>query len=453
MKNYEKGPINELLYYERKRRNWSREYVASKIEIEEVRTVGRWEREGVIPHSKYRQKLCELYGKDARALGFVKPGMVPIWNVPSHRNPFFTGREMILANLRQFLTTAKTATLTQPQAISGLGGIGKTQIALEYAYRYGEGYQAVLWVRAESRDVLTSDFAALAPLLGLSEKDTQDQGWAIAAVKEWLANLTRWLLILDNIEDLQLVSDFIPIQAQGHVLLTTRAQATGSMAHLIEVDALDIDEGVLFLLRRAKIIAHEASPDAASYADQTYARAIGERMGCLPLALDQAGAYIEETRCNLAEYHKLYETRGSVLLKERGALIAGHPEAVVGTFLLSFERVQQTNRAAADLLRLCSFLHPDAIPEEIITDGAAELGPVLAPVASDPLLLDRAIKDLLKYSLVRRNRDVKTLTVHRLVQAVLKDEMEKDAQQKWAEKVVRAVNRALPDFEFSKWQR
>ncbi len=415
--------------------------------------VGRWEREGVLPRAEYRQKLCELYGKKARELGFVKPGEVPIWNVPYRRNPFFTGREATLSELHQLLMTTRTASLTQPQAMSGLGGIGKTQVALEYAYRYGEEYQAVLWVRAESREVLILDFAALAPLLSLPEQHAHDHGQAIDAVKKWLASLSCWLMILDNVEDLRVVSDFIPLTAQGHVLLTTRSQATGPIAHLIDIDVMDVDEGVLFLLRRAGVIGQEATPDAASYTDRVSANAIAQAMSCLPLALDQAGAYIQETQCHLTKYLQLSETHRSALLKARGALALDHPESVVSTFLLAFEKVQQVNSAAADLLQLCVFLHPDAIPEEIIIDGAAELGPNLAPVATDPLLLDSALKDLLKYSLVRRNREAQTLTVHRLVQAVHRDSMAEAIRRQWVERAVRAVNRAFPDMHFANWSR
>jgi tetratricopeptide (TPR) repeat protein len=453
MKDDEKALPNELLQYERERRNWSREYVAEQIGVPEVRMVGRWERESVLPHPNYRQKLCNLFGKSARELGFVRQGEISFWNVPYRRNPFFTGREAMLIQIYELLAKKKAAALTQPEAISGLGGIGKTQVALEYAYRYGDAYQAVLWVRAESREVLTSDFTALATLLTLPEKDVQDQSKAVDAVKRWLATLNRWLLILDNVEDLPVIGEFLPLEAKGHVLLTTCSQATGPIAHLVEVDAMEPEEGALFLLRRAKIMAKDAPRDTASYTDWTQARAITEAMDGLPLALDQAGAYIEETKCSLAEYLALYETHGSALLRERGSLAPDHPQAVVGTFLLSFEKLQQANPAAADLLRLCSFLHPDAIPEAILTEGAAELGVVLSPVATDPLLLNAAIQVLRRYSLVKRDPEARLINMHRLVQVVLKQSLHQEVQQQWAERSVRALNRAFPVAEFASCER
>ena len=104
---------------------------------------------------------------------------------------------------------------------------------------------------------------------------------------------------------------------------------------------------------------------------------ISEELGGLPLALDQAGAYIEETSCSLSDYLSLYRTRRAEVLKERGGLTGDHPDSVATTWSLSFQRVEEKNAAAADLLRLCAFLAPDAIPEEIITAGAEHLGPLL----------------------------------------------------------------------------
>jgi hypothetical protein len=117
----------------------------------------------------------------------------PIWNVPYTRNSFFTGREETLRRLYETLIMTKKAALTQ--AISGLGGVGKTQIAVEYAYLYRDEYRAVLWVRADSRESLTLDFIALAHLLHLPEKNAQDQITIVGAVKNWLSTHNKWLLI------------------------------------------------------------------------------------------------------------------------------------------------------------------------------------------------------------------------------------------------------------------
>src|SRR2546421_10926403 len=181
-----------------------------------------------------------------------------LWMVPYRRNPFFTGREALLTYLHEQLNKNKTTALTQAQAINGLGGIGKTQTALEYAYRYRHEYRFVLWVRAATLDTLIADFLTIADLLQLPEKDEQDQTIAVAAVKHWLTEHQGWLLILDNADDLSASRESLPTAGNGHILITTRAQALGSIAQSITVDKMDREEGTLFLLRRARILAPES---------------------------------------------------------------------------------------------------------------------------------------------------------------------------------------------------
>lgn len=358
--------------------------------------------------------------------------------MPYPRNPFFTGRVKVLEQLHAALTSNGTA------ALSGLGGIGKTQTAIEYAYRHREDCKAVFWAKADSRDVLLSGFVAIAGLLHLPEKDAQDQNLAVAAVKRWLEANTDWLLILDNADDLAIAREFIPTERKGHVLLTTRAQATGGIAQRVEIEEMGPEEGALFLLRRAKLIAKDAQLAQASHADRALAEEISKELDGLPLALDQAGAYIEETACGLSDYLGLYRSHGAKLLKRRGTIVSDHPDPVATTWALSFERVEKASPAAAELLRFCAFLHPDAIPEELITKGAPELGPVLEPVAVDPFELNAAIAETLKYSLLRRDPTAKTLDIHRLVQAVLKDGMNETTQHLWAERAVQATSRVFP---------
>ncbi len=380
------------------------------------------------------------------------PGALPpIWNVPHQRNPFFTGREEVLRQLHEALTAGRTAALTPPQAISGLGGIGKTQTAVEYAYRFAGDYQAVLWVKAEAREMLLSDVLTLADLLNLPEKEERDQIRMAAAVKGWLSHHGEWLLILDNADDLALAREFLPQTSRGHILLTTRAQAMGGLARRVEIEKMGLEEGTLFLLRRAGRLAPDASLESAPATDHAAAQELVRLVDGLPLALDQAGAYIEETQCGVAGYLTLYRARGVALFKERGGLRTDHPDPVTTTWSLSFQKVEQASPAAADLLRFCAFLAPDAIPEELLTKSASEPDPFLEQMARDPASVNAALKELLAYSLVHRDPETGTLSIHRLVQEVLKDQMDEQTQRQWAERTVRAVKQVFPHPKYSNW--
>jgi hypothetical protein len=174
---------------------------------------------------------------------------VSVWNVPFRRNPFFTGREPIFTQIHNLLHAGPTTALSQPPAISGLGGIGKTQTAVEYAYRSRDSYSFVLWVQANDHETLLLNFVALARLLGLPEKDAREQQMVVHAVKRWFETHTGWLLIFDNADDLAMVRDYLPEGTKGHTLLTTRAQAMGGLARKIELDTMEPEEGAELLLR------------------------------------------------------------------------------------------------------------------------------------------------------------------------------------------------------------
>jgi len=380
------------------------------------------------------------------------PASLPaIWNVPPH-NPFFTDRKETLQHLHSSFAALNTQEITHPQAISGLGGIGKTQIAIEYAHRNSSDYGAVLWASADSRDTFITSCLNIAQLLDLPKKNVQDHAEIVSALRNWLQDHIDWLLILDNADDPYIVRDFLPSTAKGHVLITTRAQAMGRIARGIVIDKMTPKEGALFLLLRAGML---GLGDAFDDNDSNFQSAlrIAQIMDGLPLALDQAGAYIEETGCGLDDYLTLYETHHRNLLQLRGRLIFDHPEPVATTWELSFKQVQQANPAAAKLLRLYAFLSPDEIPEEIITEGAADLDPEFETFTSNPLTINDAIAELRKYSLVRRHPENKTLSMHRLVQVALIDTMKEDAVQQWAERAVHLINRAFPSIEFENWTR
>jgi tetratricopeptide (TPR) repeat protein len=225
----------------------------------------------------------------------------------------------------------------------------------------------------------------------------------------------------------------------------------GRLAQRVDVDTLSSDVGALFLLRRAGLLARDALLNEATSHDQEVARQITAELGGLPLALDEAGAYIEETGCSLADYQQLFQRRRAELLKDRRGLVADHPKSVTTTVSLAVQRVEQSNSAAAELLRLCAFLAPDAIPEEIIRQGAEHLGSPLGPVAADAFLLNQAIEVLRASSLIGRDPAAKTLSMHRLVQAVLQDTIAKQEQELLIRRIVTALDAVFPAVPQGVW--
>jgi tetratricopeptide (TPR) repeat protein len=387
------------------------------------------------------------------AISTSRTALPAIWNIPYRRNPFFIGRDEILSDLHAQLQSGQATALSQsPHAISGLGGIGKTQIATEYAYRYHQEYDAVFWARAESKEVLSSSYDTIAELLHLPERN-QKQEMIIQAVKTWLQTHGKWLLILDNVDDLAMVQSFVPPTQGGHMLLTTRALAMGGFALNMNVDEFDDEQGALFLLRRATIIGPKVSLEQASIENRQLSTRITHELGGLPLALDQAGAYLEETGMSLEQYVQVYQLRRTDLLKKRGGFVPDHPETVATTWSLSFRGVKEKSLAAAELLQFCAYLAPDAIDEEIIIQGASFLGPVLSPVAADLFLLNQAIEVLRAYSLVRRDSKASTLSIHRLVQAVLHDDIAPETATQWKQRAVSAISTSLPKIEqWNTWE-
>ncbi|HEY4035844.1 MAG TPA: FxSxx-COOH system tetratricopeptide repeat protein [Ktedonobacteraceae bacterium] len=374
-----------------------------------------------------------------------------LWMVPYRRNGFFTGRETLLTALHTSFTKDHTAVLTQGQAINGLGGIGKTQIAVEYAYRHQDEYRFVLWASAATHETLISGFVSIADGLQLPERTLKEQDKIVAAAQRWLSTHKEWLLIVDNADELGMVWPLLPTGSTGHVLVTTRNQAAADMESFL-VEKMDRAEGTLLLLRRARILKPGMELEQVSLADRQVAELIVEEMDGLPLALDQAGAYIKETPCSLSDYLSLYRTRRAEMLKERGSPVNDYPESVATTWSISFQKVEQKSPAAAELLRLCAFLASDAIPEEIITAGAEHLGPLLQAAADDPLELNKAIAALNAYSLIRRDTTKKTVTIHRLVQAVQRDAMLGETQQQWMQHVVNSVEATFPEsLDFAVW--
>ncbi len=381
------------------------------------------------------------------------------WEVPPN-NPIFTDRDDELTRLDELLHEGPGI---RKYVINGLGGVGKTQVALAYAHEYKHRYQAVLWVDASNERALEASISRLldALKLRLVGQQRRNKQSVERAVRRWLEEHENWLLIFDDIEDIQSVREMIPTSGNGYVLYTARTQVIGAAASAaLPLNALRPEDGALLLLRRTRQVQLDATLEHLSEQNRAEALKLSRLLGDLPLMLDQAGAYIEDTGVDVARYLEWYSNSGErhSLLRWRGNVTVDHPESVVETWDAAFAAVQQANPAAYDLLRLCAFLYQDAIPEEIISKGAVELLPTFQAFVQLSSRQAEVFSALRRYSLLTQDMSARTLSMNRMVQEVLKDKMSSDERRLWAERAIIAVARALLDSVQSDgptpgWQR
>jgi hypothetical protein len=350
-------------------------------------------------------------------------GALPaVWKVPP-RNPRFTGRDGMLAELRRRLSTAEATPVVE--ALYGLGGVGKTQLALEYAHRFAADYDLVWWIDAEQPVLIGDQLAALAARLDL------DPGPTVAAtVERLLAELryrARCLLIFDNAERPHDVADYRPA-GTGHLLITSRFPGWGALGGRIEVDVLARAETIALLHARIPTLGDELADELAA------------ELGDLPLAAAQAAGYLERTDLPPADYLRRFRQHRAGLLA-RGDVLNYHGRLDT-TWALSLERLADEDPAAVQLLQLAAFLAPEPIPLTLFGDHAGLLDEPLRTVAEDPDALADTVGALVGYSLARRSGD--GFQVHRLVQAVIRHQLSPHLQRLTADQVTTLLAAAAP---------
>jgi hypothetical protein len=384
-------------------------------------------------------KEPEFPGAQRQAVGAAQAPrfpaeLPPVWNVPYHPNPFFTGRDQLLTDMHARLTAAELA--VRRAVLTGLGGVGKTQAAVEYAYRQRADYDLVWWVRAEQSATLLADYAALAgqSLLAADLKLAKDAPQEVAAaVRAWLERHHRWLLLFDNADEPQAVAELLPRSGTGHVLVTSRAE-TGweQLANPLPVEVLAPIDAAAFLLSRTK----QQGPEA-----QTAATTLASSLGGLPLALEQAAAYITVAgTVNLTDYAQLFATRAMELLNRGQPL--GYQHTVATTWYLALQTLLETEPAAVRLLTLTAFMAPDDLPQSLLAAQHSLLPGSLAATAGDPLALADATAALRRYSLMRVVGD--GLFVHQLLQTVVRTLLDADLERAVASVAIRVLNAAFP---------
>jgi tetratricopeptide (TPR) repeat protein len=354
-------------------------------------------------------ELGRLVERSLRELADARQGAGPlppdsvmrVWNVPP-RNPGFTGRDGLLAAVRDRLLAGDTAV----QALQGMGGVGKTQLAIEYAHRFGDSYDVAWWVDAEQAGLIGDQFAALGTALGCVQPGA-GTGEVRAAVLADLHQRGRWLLVFDNAETLAAITPWLPGGA-GHVLIISRQRAWTEVAAPVEVDVLARAESVSLLQHRVPGL---GTADADRLAD---------RLGDLPLAVAQAAGFMAETGTSAGRYLELLRTQGGQLL-DQVPPGSPYPRSLAAATRLAAARLDAEDPAAAQLAGVCAFLAPEPIPEDLFTASPGELPGELAARAADPLAWRQILAQLARQSLARV--DQRGLVLHRLTQAILRDRL------------------------------
>ena len=349
------------------------------------------------------------------------------------RPVYLAGREGLLAELDAQLAAGEQSG-PRLVALVGLGGAGKSSVALEYAHRHLAEVGVAWQLPAEDATVLAAGFGELAAQLGA--RDMLDVRDPVASVHGVLAaSPAQWLLVFDNAPDRASVAAFVPPAGRGRVLITSRNQIWPP-GQALEVPVLNPEVAAEFLVSRTGDADGQAAPDLA------------RELGGLPLALEQAAAYVQATGENLADYLALFRQQRVGMLG-RGEP-TGYSETVTTTWRLAFERLQQAEPGAVGLLRLLAFCAPEAIPLRLLHPSPSlgdelgpEIAPVLVPLLEDPLAAKDAIVALRRHSLISPPADG-SVSVHRLVQAITIAQMPAELAAAWQQAAAAVIEAALP---------
>ncbi|KJZ74929.1 hypothetical protein HIM_05660 [Hirsutella minnesotensis 3608] len=359
-------------------------------------------------------------------------------NIPFAANTKFSGREDVLDTMGEYLDPEAAAPPLKSIALFGMGGVGKTQIAIQYAYRNIDKFDVILWIAADNAIAVGQSFRTIADGLNLfgNEEEIKDAAAAIYKTKNWLAaTKSSYLLIFDNADDLTALKAAWPGTIRGSVLLTTRdfTVATSLATKHVLVDALGDENGSRMLLKALDL--EYPSPD-----DEQHAFAISKTFGGLPLALAQVGGFIKQRKMSLKEFMPLYE-RYSAKIEARKAPGSDYEHTLSTVWNVSFDKLTETS---ASLLNLLSFFDPDGISEDILLQGSQQISDEFS-FLSDEMDIGDASEDLLRSALVNRASDLAILSIHRLVQSAVQKRLSESESIKCFDAVVHMLCWGFPD--------
>ncbi|WP_326817750.1 FxSxx-COOH system tetratricopeptide repeat protein [Streptomyces sp. NBC_01762] len=361
-----------------------------------------------------------------------------VWGGVPRRNTRFTGREELLSRAYRALQDAGSG--AGVVTLHGMSGVGKTQLAAEYVYRFGSEYDVVWWVPADRRALYRQKLAELAPELGLSTG--AEYGERLRAVRDSLRRgdpHSHWLLVLDGADEPEQIWDLVPT-GPGHVLITSRnPEWSEHNSNLVEVPVYSRDESVAFIRRRAPRLT------------QTEADLLADALEDLPLLLDQTAGWLNDSDMSVDEYIELLE---GGIDQDVVKISADFPLAFQTAWSILLNKLKDTVPESVDLLRLCTFFAPGSIPVRLLKEmPAGELPEQLSGLMNDPLLWNKAISQLRQYSVVRLESHEsiidepssgESLYLHRMVHQIVSKDMPDRDRQEFIDVVRRALAAADP---------
>jgi tetratricopeptide (TPR) repeat protein len=361
--------------------------------------------------------------------------------VPYQRNPHFVGRGKLLENLKTSLYSQTTKKFNHRIALYGMGGIGKTQCALEYIYSNQSQYERIYWITAADQASLLSGYqviASSARLPGLQDASPIEIATSVLA---WLRQEDKWLLVVDNLDDVTIVDRLLPENGvQKHTLVTTRNPNTvGIPAEPFEVPLFNVEESVELLTTLSGI---EVAPDSSEHKD---AVTIVSELQYLPLALEQAAAYIREVTHSFSAYSDDYHIHRQDLHEWVPTGNRQYLYSIATTWSMSLNILQKSDPHAVSFLRLFTYLNPDAILIDFLESGMNALAEDLRAVVSNRPARAKSLKELEKFSLIKWDRQRQVISIHRLVQTVVNDEMSPSERNSTVAMVVHMCSTAFPD--------
>ncbi|MEV5602300.1 FxSxx-COOH system tetratricopeptide repeat protein [Streptomyces sp. NPDC052299] len=361
-----------------------------------------------------------------------------VWGGVPRRNIRFTGREQLLTDAYRALQESGPG--AGVVTLHGMSGVGKTQLAAEYVYRFGSEYDVVWWVQADRRALYRQKLAELAPELGLSTGP--EYGERLRAVRDSLRRgdpHSHWLLILDGADEPDQIWDLVPT-GPGHVLITSRnPEWSEHNSNLVEVPVYRRDESVAFIRRRAPRL-------TPAEADQ-----LAEALEDLPLLLDQTAGWLNDSDLSVEEYIELLE---GGIDQDVVKVSADFPLAFQTAWSILLNKLRDTVPESVDLLRLCSFFAPGSIPVRLLKEmPPGDLPEQVSGLMSDPLLWNKAINQLRQYSVVRLESHEsvvdaasagESIYMHRMVHQIVGHDMSEENRQEFIDVVRRALAAADP---------